>query len=314
MTPTRFPLPVIADGKSVPLSAPASSPRLRTTKPSSPRRRRRESTATDAPIGAPWRSRRSARKAIRNRDREFAPGQLDVPTGFQRRDFLQLMGASLALAGLTACTEKPVERVLAYTKTPDGLAPGNPLHYATAYARDGIGTGLLVTSWEGRPTKVEGNPSHPGSRGTTGPAEQALLLQLYDPSRARVLKERGAGRAWHSFREAMAQRASVWGPTGGANLHFLVEPSSSPTVLALRQEILAPLSQGAHPRLRQRPARQHLRGRPVGLRRRARAAPGPRASRRRPLPRRGLPRGPKRKPRRHPGVRRAGATSSPLRG
>ena len=237
MTPTRFPLPVVADGKSVPLS-PASSEAPHDEAQFAPQK-----TPGEHGYGRTyWRTLEEQAlgpEGFRNPDREFAPGQLDVPTGFQRRDFLQLMGASLALAGVTACTEKPVERVLAYTKTPDGLAPGNPLHYATAYARDGIGTGLLVTSWEGRPTKVEGNPSHPGSRGTTGPAEQALLLQLYDPSRARVLKERGAGRAWHSFREAMAQRASVWGPTAGANLHFLVEPSSSPTVLALRKEILA---------------------------------------------------------------------------
>jgi MoCo/4Fe-4S cofactor protein with predicted Tat translocation signal len=238
MTPTRFPLPVLADENSVPVSVPAPAEVLFDEAKFAP-----NSTPGEHGYGRTyWRTleeKANGPDAIRDRDTEFAPGQLDVPTGFQRRDFLQLMGASIALAGITACTEKPVERVLAYTKTPDGLTPGNPLHYATAYARDGIGTGLLVTSWEGRPTKVEGNPSHPGSRGTTGPAEQALLLQLYDPSRARVLKERGAGRAWHSFREAMAQRASVWGPNSGSNLHFLVEPSSSPTVLALRQEILA---------------------------------------------------------------------------
>jgi MoCo/4Fe-4S cofactor protein with predicted Tat translocation signal len=237
MTPTRFPLPVIADGKSVPLSPPA-----RVDAPPDEAQFAPHHTPGEHGYGRTyWRTleeKALGPEAIRNRDREFAQGQLDVPTGFQRRDFLQLMGASLALAGITACTERPVERILAYTKTPEGIAPGNPLHYATAYARDGIGTGLLVTSWEGRPTKVEGNPSHPGSRGTTGPAEQALLLQLYDPSRARVLKERGAGRAWHSFREAMANRSSTWAPTGGANLHFLVEPSSSPTVLALRREVL----------------------------------------------------------------------------
>jgi MoCo/4Fe-4S cofactor protein with predicted Tat translocation signal len=237
MKPTRFPLPVIADAKSVPLSPPAPKELPLDEAQFAP-----HNTPGEHGYGRTyWRSleeKALGPEAIHNRESEFGPGQLDVPTGFQRRDFLQLMGASLALAGITACTEKPVERVLAYTKTPDGLAPGNALHYATAYARDGIATGLLVTAWEGRPTKVEGNPSHPGSRGTTGPAEQALLLQLYDPSRARVLKERGAGRAWHSFREAMSQRASVWGPSSGSSLHFLVEPSCSPTVLALRQEIL----------------------------------------------------------------------------
>ncbi|MGO9764581.1 MAG: TAT-variant-translocated molybdopterin oxidoreductase [Myxococcaceae bacterium] len=231
----KFPLPVLADSGSAAASdVPAPEAPL--------------DEAQFAPHRTPgehgygrtyWRSIEEATGGPQPVDREFSEGQLDVPTGFQRRDFLQLMGASVALAGLSACTEKPVERVLAYTRTPEGLAPGNPLHYATAYARDGIGTGLLVTSWEGRPTKVEGNPSHPGSKGTTGPAEQALLLGLYDPARARVLKERGAGRSWHSFRESMDQRATAWKPSGGTPLHFLVEPSSSPTVLALRQEIRA---------------------------------------------------------------------------
>ena len=237
MTPTRFPLPVIADAASAapsPAAPPAEAP----------------DEASFAPGRTPgehgygrtyWRSleeRLGGGPRPGEAEAEFAPGALDVPTGFQRRDFLQLMGASVALAGITACTEKPVERVLAYTRAPEGLAPGNPLHYATGHARDGIGTGLLVTAWEGRPTKVEGNPSHPSSKGATGPAEQALLLQLYDPSRARVLKERAAGRSWRSFREAMNLRAASWNANGGSGLRFLVEPSTSPTVRALRQEIL----------------------------------------------------------------------------
>jgi Fe-S-cluster-containing dehydrogenase component len=237
MTPTRFPLPVVADAQSVPLS------------PTSPA----EPTPDEAQFARDripgehgygrtyWRSveeRLLGDAALAGGGDEFPPGHFDVPTGFERRDFLQLMGASIALAGITACTEKPVERVLAYTRAPEGLAPGNPLHYATAYERDGIGAGLVVTSWEGRPTKVEGNPSHPGSKGATGPAEQALLLQLYDPSRARVLKERSLGRSWRSFREAMNLRAASWNADGGASLRFLVEPSGSPTVRALRQEIL----------------------------------------------------------------------------
>jgi Fe-S-cluster-containing dehydrogenase component len=234
MNPTRFPLPVVADEQRSTPSLPSGEPPL--------------DEAQFAPQRTPgehgygrtyWRSiEEQALGAAPVEAGEFPAGHFDTPTGFERRDFLQLMGASVALAGLTACSEKPVERVLAYTKAPDGLTPGNPLHYATAYARDGVGTGLLVTAWEGRPTKVEGNPSHPASKGASSPADQALLLQLYDPSRARVLKERGAGRSWRSFRESMNQRAAAWSATGGSSLRFLVEPSSSPTVRALRQEIL----------------------------------------------------------------------------
>ena len=171
---------------------------------------------------------------------EFPPGAAQPPTGFARREFLQLTAASLALAGLTACSEKPVEKVLPYTKTPDGLTPGNPLHFATAYPSvGGHALGLLVTSWEGRPTKIEGNPDHPSSLGATGLSEQALSLQLYDPQRARQIKFKGAGKAWRALRETLTQDAAgKLDATGGAGLRFLVEPSTSPLELSLRQAVL----------------------------------------------------------------------------
>src|SRR5271169_6813049 len=119
MPPMKFALPVLADTESVPLSE--------TALPEAP-----ADEAHFAPQRTPgehgygrtyWRSIEESLhgpEAISDRGSEFAPGALDMPTGFQRRDFLQLMGASVALAGLTACTEKPVERILAYTRTPDG--------------------------------------------------------------------------------------------------------------------------------------------------------------------------------------------------
>ncbi|MGZ3480791.1 MAG: TAT-variant-translocated molybdopterin oxidoreductase, partial [Myxococcaceae bacterium] len=176
--------------------------------------------------------------ALPHRDEEFPPGAFDVPKGFARRDFLQLMGASVALAGLTACTEKPVEKILAYTKAPDGMVPGNPLHYASALVHEGLAAGVLATSWEGRPVKVEGNPTHPVSRGATGPHAQAELASMYDPFRARVLKERGAGRSWRGFRESMHGRAAAWETDGGAGLRFLLGPSSSLLTTSLRDAIL----------------------------------------------------------------------------
>ena len=175
--------------------------------------------------------------ALPHRDQEFPPGAFDVPKGFARRDFLQLMGASVALAGLTACTEKPVERILAFNKAPDGMVPGNPQHYATAVVQNGLALGILATSWEGRPVKVEGNPTHPVSRGSTGPHAQAELASLYDPFRARVLKERGAGRSWRGFRESTRIRAAAWERDGGAGLRFLAGPNSSLLIGSLREAI-----------------------------------------------------------------------------
>jgi MoCo/4Fe-4S cofactor protein with predicted Tat translocation signal len=232
MTPTRFPLPVLGNpGQSSASPTPVEIPDESQFAPG-------RTPGEEHGYGRSyWRSveeKLQGEAALPDRDREFPLGAFDVPKGFARRDFLQLMGASVALAGLTACTQKPVERILAYTKTPDGLTPGNPLHYATAAVREGLAVGVLVTSWEGRPVKVEGNPSHPLNRGSTGPQEQAELLSLYDPFRARVLKERGAGRSWRSFRETVRQRAAAWAQDGGARLRFLTAPTSSPLLANLR--------------------------------------------------------------------------------
>ena len=84
-----------------------------------------------------------------------------------RRSFLKLMGASLAIAGVTACTRQPPEKIVPYVRQPEELVPGRPLFYATAMTLGGVATGLLVESHEGRPTKIEGNPMHPGSLGAT---------------------------------------------------------------------------------------------------------------------------------------------------
>ena len=105
-----------------------------------------------------------------------------------RRDFLKLLGASIALAGLDGCTRIPAEKILPYVTQPPEVTPGVPLHYATSMVLDGYATGLVVESHEGRPTKVEGNPDHPASLGAAGILEQASVLQLYDPDRARAVR------------------------------------------------------------------------------------------------------------------------------
>src|SRR5262245_37211215 len=94
------------------------------------------------------------------------PSEVEAITDpIQRRAFLKLMGASIALAGVTACTRQPVEKIVPYVRQPEELIPGRPMFFATAMALGGVATGLLVESHEGRPTKIEGNPQHPGSLG-----------------------------------------------------------------------------------------------------------------------------------------------------
>ena len=96
------------------------------------------------------------------------PSQIEAITDpVERRTFLKLMGASLALAGVTACTRQPTEVIVPYVRQPEELVLGRPLFFATSMALGGVATGLLVESHEGRPTKIEGKLQHPGSLGAT---------------------------------------------------------------------------------------------------------------------------------------------------
>src|SRR5688572_30508523 len=131
--------------------------------------------------------------------REFpqnASAGLD-PVG--RRGVLKLMSASLALAGVSACTRQPTEELVPYVRQPEELVPGKPLFFATAMPFAGSAIGLLVENHEGRPTKIEGNPDHPSSRGATDVYAQAAVLGLYDPDRSRTITNLGEIRPFTSF-------------------------------------------------------------------------------------------------------------------
>src|SRR5216110_38961 len=113
--------------------------------------------------------------------REFPKGASEWLDSASRRGFLKLMGASLALAGMTACTKQPLEPIVPYVKQPEEIIPGVPLFYATAMTLGAYAIPLLVESHTGRPTKVEGNAQHPVSMGGTDIFCQASVLDLYDP-------------------------------------------------------------------------------------------------------------------------------------
>src|SRR5664279_4564470 len=149
-----------------------------------------------------------------------------------RRNFLKLMGASLALAGMTACTRQPTEHIMPYVRQPEDLIPGRPLFFATAVTVNGVATGVLAESHEGRPTKIEGNPEHPASLGACDPYSQASVLQLYDPDRSQAVTLQGEIRGWGDFfgrfREALAAQKSK----NGAGIRILTETITSPTMAA----------------------------------------------------------------------------------
>jgi MoCo/4Fe-4S cofactor protein with predicted Tat translocation signal len=127
--------------------------------------------------------------AMRN---EFPEDAAEWSDPVSRRRFLGLMGASIALAG-AGCNLRPApeRKILPYTTQPDELTPGVPLFFATAAPLSGYGTGILVRSHEGRPIKIEGNPSHPSSLGGVGVYAQATVLDLYDPDRSRGATNKG---------------------------------------------------------------------------------------------------------------------------
>jgi MoCo/4Fe-4S cofactor protein with predicted Tat translocation signal len=171
--------------------------------------------------------------------REF-PSQVEaIIDPVQRRTFLKLMGASLALAGFTACTRQPPEHIVPYVRQPEELIPGRPLFYATAMPLGGVATGLLVESHEGRPTKIEGNPLHPGSLGASDIFAQAAVLGLYDPDRSQTLTNVGEIRPWSAFLGALRAALTAQGPLKGAGVRILTESIASPSLAAQIRDVLA---------------------------------------------------------------------------
>jgi MoCo/4Fe-4S cofactor protein with predicted Tat translocation signal len=167
------------------------------------------------------------------------PSQIEAITDpVARRTFLKVMGASIALAGATACTRQPVEKIVPYVRQPEELVPGRPLFYATAMPLGGVATGLLVESHEGRPTKIEGNPLHPGSLGASDVFAQAAILGLYDPDRAQTLTNLGDIRPWPAFLGAISAVLAAQRPLQGAGIRLLTESISSPTLAAQIRELL----------------------------------------------------------------------------
>jgi molybdopterin-containing oxidoreductase family iron-sulfur binding subunit len=154
-----------------------------------------------------------------------------------RRNFLKLMGASLALAGLTGCTRQPTEHIVPYVRQPEELIPGRPLFYATAATLGGVANGILAESHEGRPTKIEGNPEHPGTLGACDIFSQASVLQLYDPDRAQAVSLQGEIRGWGNFFGTFRGMLAAQKSKNGAGIRILTETVTSPTMAAQFREI-----------------------------------------------------------------------------
>ena len=172
-------------------------------------------------------------------EREFPAGAAEIEGDeVSRRSFLKLMGASMALAGfgLNSC-RKPEMHLVPFTKSAEWVIPGKFLYYATAMPRRHGAMPLVVSTVDGRPIKIEGNPMQPESNGASDAFAQASVLDLYDPSRSQrfVRQNKLSDRA--AFEKYIAELRPKMAANGGAGLAFLLEETSSPTRERLRTEL-----------------------------------------------------------------------------
>lgn len=166
-------------------------------------------------------------------EREFPENASELSDGFSRRGFLAIMGSAVLLASCDFA-RRPVQKILPYSKQPEDIVPGVPLFYASAMPFQGSLTGLVVENHEGRPTKVEGNDMHPGSRGGTSIFHQASVLGMYDPDRSKKVLRKGTDSTVNDFVDFAKKHFA----DTSKNIAFISEASSSPTLLGLKAQAL----------------------------------------------------------------------------
>ncbi len=207
-----------------------------------------------------WMDTPQFREMVQN---EFPDDAAEWVDPISRRQFLTLMGASVALAGAVGCNPslKPASqrKVVPYVVQPDQIVPGVPLFFATAMPQaHGVGLGLIVKSVEGRPIKCEGNPNHPSSRGSIELQALAAPLTFYDPDRSQASRMGETAttqdKAIAAFKDVLTRQAEK--PLGerGEGVRIVTEPTTSPTAIRLMEEFL-----------RRFPAAKWIQYEPVGL-------------------------------------------------
>jgi len=162
---------------------------------------------------------------------------VDAPVG--RRRFLQLLGGTVAIESIAACTRQPPEKIIPYVKAPEDVLPGRPLFYATALPIAAVVEPVLVETHMGRPTKVEGNPDHPMSRGATSAFAQAEVLELYDPDRSQAVLHNAEVSSWASFASAIQVATLGQRSVKGRGLRIVTGDTTSPTLIAQLRALLS---------------------------------------------------------------------------
>lgn len=161
--------------------------------------------------------------------KEFPRQAAPLEGSVDRRSFMKLLGASLALAGLTSCVRPyQQEKIVPYVKAPEELIPGEPIYFASALTQGGYATGVLVESQQGRPTKIEGNPDHPASLGSSSAQMQAATLGLYDPDRSQFVLSGDQVASYGDFTQVLS--TTLQGLGDGTGFYILSETVTSPTL------------------------------------------------------------------------------------
>lgn len=160
-----------------------------------------------------------------------APSEAEAAS---RRNILKIMAAGASLAGLASC-RRPEARIVSFSKGVEDLIPGKPMHYNTIFNLSGVAQGLRIEAHDGRPTKVEGNPLHPTSKGAANAYSQGSILNLYDPDRCPYVSKGEARSNWEEFSTFAKTHFASMGD--GSGLAFLTERNAGPSWLALKAEV-----------------------------------------------------------------------------
>ena len=166
--------------------------------------------------------------------REFPVGASELNNDWSRRNFLGIMGASMALAGLAGC-RRPKEKIVPYVQPPEDVIPGIAQQYATTMPLGTSSYGIVVESHEGRPTKIEGNKLHPSTMGRSNALIQSTILGLYDPDRSGKVLQGGKEKTFDDFTAFWVEKFTGYKDSKGEGLAVLSESFASPTLARLKK-------------------------------------------------------------------------------
>ena len=169
---------------------------------------------------------------------DSASGREEESSGLSRRDFMRLMGAATALTGaaLTGC-RRPEAHLVPFAKSAEWTIPGKFLYYASSMPSPVGAVPLIVTTSDGRPTKVEGNPLHPASNGSTDAFAQASILDLYDPNRSKEITFNAVTSTRSDLDNLIVDIRAKASANGGEGVAILIGREHSPTINRLHASI-----------------------------------------------------------------------------